>query len=194
MKRIGVYGGTFDPPHFGHLAVAQAALKAGFADEVWLMVSPQNPLKQDKEISSGQLRLRMAQAAVIEIGCADKVKVSDFEFSLPRPSYTYNTLCHLRESYPDCSFTLIVGADNIESFPRWRNPEDIAREFGIIVYPRPGYSLPENIKNIKVLNNVELFDVSSTYIRDAAAKGEDILESIPVAVAEIIKDNSLYGQ
>ena len=133
MKRIGIFGGSFNPIHLGHTALAAYICEQGLVDEVWLMVSPQNPLKRDLTLLDENERLTMARLAVASY---PMLKASDFEFTLPRPSYTYHTLQALRAAYPECEFSLIIGEDNWQCFHRWYRGEDIARETPIIVYPR----------------------------------------------------------
>ena len=133
--KVGIFGGSFDPIHNGHISLAQYVLDHTDLDEVWLMVSPLNPLKPQGYVASDRERLEMARLAVAG---HPGIKVSDFEFTLPIPSYTYNTLAKLKEAYPDCDFRLIIGGDNWADFDRWRNPQEILDEFGLIVYPRPG--------------------------------------------------------
>ena len=133
MKRIGIFGGSFNPIHLGHTALAAYICEQGLVEEVWLMVSPQNPLKRDLTLLDENERLTMARLAVASY---PMLQVSDFEFTLPRPSYTFHTLQALRAAYPDYEFTLIIGEDNWQNFHRWYRGEDIARETSIIVYPR----------------------------------------------------------
>ena len=133
MKRIGIFGGSFNPIHLGHTALAAYICEQGLVDEVWLMVSPQNPLKRDLTLLDENERLAMARLAVAPY---PMLKASDFEFNLPRPSYTYHTLQALRAAYPEHEFSLIIGEDNWQCFDRWYRGEDIARETPIIVYPR----------------------------------------------------------
>ncbi|MDE5849812.1 MAG: nicotinate (nicotinamide) nucleotide adenylyltransferase [Muribaculaceae bacterium] len=168
--KVGIFGGSFDPIHNGHIRLAQYVLKHSDLDEVWLMVSPLNPLKPQGYVASDGQRLEMARLAVDGIS---GVKVSDFEFSLPIPSYTYNTLRHLKETYPDIDFRLIVGGDNWAHFDRWRNPQEILDEFGVIVYPRPGEEIktPENSRlvidnsSLIILKDAPEMPVSSTQLR-----------------------------
>ena len=133
MKRVGIFGGSFNPIHLGHTALAAYICEQGLVDEVWLMVSPQNPLKQNRELLDEQERLTMARLATAPY---PTLKACDFEFRLPRPSYTYHTLQALRKAYPNCEFSLIIGEDNWQCFSRWYRGKDIARETPIIVYPR----------------------------------------------------------
>ena len=131
--RIGIFGGTFNPVHLGHTALASYICNLGLVDEVWLMVSPQNPFKQDHQLLDEAVRLRLATLAVQDF---PRLRASDFEFHLPRPSYTYVTLQELTRTCPDDTFSLIIGADNWEKFPGWRNADDILARYPLIVYPR----------------------------------------------------------
>ena len=131
--RIGIFGGTYNPIHLGHTALASYICNLGLVDEVWLMVSPQNPFKQDHQLLDEAIRLRLATLAVQDF---PRLRASDFEFHLPRPSYTYVTLQELTRTCPDDTFSLIIGADNWEKFPGWRNADDILAHYPIIVYPR----------------------------------------------------------
>ena len=131
--RIGIFGGTYNPIHLGHTALASYICNLGLVDEVWLMVSPQNPFKQDHQLLDEAVRLRLATLAVQDF---PRLRASDFEFHLPRPSYTYVTLQELTRTCPDDTFSLIIGADNWEKFPGWRNADDILARYPLIVYPR----------------------------------------------------------
>lgn len=167
--KVGVFGGSFDPIHNGHINLAEYVLEHTDLDEVWLMVSPLNPLKPQGYVATDLERFQMARLAVAG---HPGIKVSDFEFSLPIPSYTYNTLCRLKEAYPDIDFSLIVGGDNWATFERWRNPQEILDEFGVIVYPRPG-------EEIKTLENSQLIiDHSSLIILEGAPE-------MPISSTEI---------
>lgn len=191
---VGIYGGTFDPPHEAHLSVARAALDRGLADEVWLMVSPENPFKTGRHISPESDRLAMTRLAIQGI---PGLLASDFEFSLPKPSYTYRTLCALRDAFPDRRFTLIIGGDNLETFGRWRNPDRILEEFGLVVYPRPGYSLPDALRshpNVRVLEDVAQSPVSSSEIRRRAAEGESLSGLVAPEVESYIREHCLYSE
>jgi nicotinate-nucleotide adenylyltransferase len=185
VKRVAIYGGSFNPIHRGHLAVAQCAVEQGAADEVWLMVSPQNPLKAADGLMDEQVRLLLAQRATRNLPA---VRVSDFEFHLPRPSYTWRTLSALQQHYPDCRFTLLVGSDNWALFPRWAHHEELLAQYGLLVYPRPGYpinaaTLPSEV----TLLDAPLFPHSSTEIRERLAAGEDVGEWVPSSVVEYFR-------
>ncbi len=189
MRRIGIYGGSFNPVHFGHVGLAKWVIENTDLDELWLMVSPNNPLKPANLLAPEGERLAAVREAVKDI---PHVKASDFEFSLPRPSYTANTLRELQKAYPDTEFTLIIGEDNIAIFDRWREYEFILANFRIFVYPRRENLSDEDltakrsnspqdgltaqwsnsvaVKEIRYLSGAPLFDISSTQIRNQQAK------------------------
>ena len=187
-KRVAVFGGSFDPIHNGHLALAGEVVSRGLADEVWLMVTPQNPHKQDKILSDERLRFQMAQLAVEGM---DGVKACDFEFSLPRPSYTLTTLTALDEAFPDKEFCLLIGADNWEKFDRWYKGDEILSRYGIIVYPRGSEGEPPLPSGVRWLP-AKLYDISSTMVRAAVAAGNDITGLVPATVVRFINDNKMY--
>ena len=175
--RLGIFGGSFNPIHYGHIALAQAVLKQCELDEVWLMVSPQNPLKKNNsDLLEDTLRFEMAQKALEDI---EGVKASDYEFHLPKPSYTWNTLQHLTADFPDNRFVLLIGGDNWAHFERWRHWKDILRHHDIIVYPRDQYS---------GTIDVPLLPVSSTEIRERIKKGESIKGLVPAAIESMVQE------
>ncbi len=190
MDRIRtiVFGGSFDPVHIGHLSLAREVLRCGLAGEVWFMVSPRNPLKMDVNLTDEQLRYEMVQLALEnETG----MRASDFEFHLPRPSYTLNTLNKLSEAFPDREFTLLVGADNWEKFDLWYKGDEIVGRYGLVVYPRDKEDVPQLPDGVRWLN-AQLHDISSTRVRSMVANGEDISPFVPQKVVDFIKDNRLY--
>jgi len=180
---IGLFGGSFNPIHVGHISLAQQLLQLAGLDEVWLMVSPQNPLKQgSSDLLDDQLRFEMAQQALKDVR---GVKACDYELHLPKPSYTWNTLQHLKEDYPDHQFTLLIGGDNWQNFHRWYRADDIIRNYPIVVYPRRNSyidreALPANVTVV----NTELLDISSTQIRNRVRQGEDIQGMVPPVIEE----------
>ena len=183
--RTGIYGGSFNPIHNGHIAIARAMLDCGAVDEVWLMVSPQNPLKQSADLLDEQLRLDMTRRATADIPC---VTACDYEFHMPRPSYMWHTLQSLSRDYPDRKFTLLIGADNWQVFDRWYHADDIIAHYPIRIYPRRGYdieasTLPHNVK----LVDTGLYDVSSTMVRERIRRGEDVSQLIPASIIEMAK-------
>ena len=191
-RKIGIMGGTFNPVHSAHLMIADyIAQKAGL-DEVWLMVTPLNPLKTDrKDIAADNDRL-----AMVDMACRRSKRLwgSNFEFDLPRPSYTVDTLAALREAYPEDKFTLIIGSDNWNSFDRWRKPDEIIAHHNIIIYPRPGdkVDIRKLPFGVTVIEAPQL-DVSSSFIREAIASGLDMSYFMPQGVAEYIVGHGLYG-
>lgn len=204
MKRIGLFGGSFNPVHLGHTALAAYICEQGMVDEVWMMVSPQNPLKQNLELLDEQHRLAMMQLAVAPYPA---LKACDFEFHLPRPSYTYHTLQALRAAYPDCTFSLIIGEDNWQHFHRWYRGEEILRETPVIVYPRDAVERLElrvegaiHTGNIaeppSTLNSqpstLRLFPYSSTEVRAALAEGRDVSTMLHPDVEAYIRQYGLY--
>ncbi len=188
--RICIFGGSFNPLHNGHIALAQAVLDGDLADEIWLMVSPQNPLKEQGELLPEHLRLELARIGVDE--CFG-ISVSDFEFHLPRPSYTWKTLKALSETYPEDEFSLLIGGDNWAAFDRWVNPEYILQHHSLIIYPREGSPLCEKRLPPRVsLLHAPLFPVSSTQVRQLLREGGDVSSLIPKAELEYIKQHRLY--
>ena len=175
--RTAIFGGSFNPILRGHIALADFVVQGGWTDEVWLIVSPQNPLKAAAGLLPEQLRLALAQQATENY---DRIKVSDFEFHLPRPSFTYKTLAALRESHPDRSFQILIGADNWSCFNRWAHHEELLRDYELLVYPREGYdihtaSLPPNVRFVPA----PLFPFSSTQLREMLLRGEDLSGILP---------------
>ena len=192
MKRIALFGGSFNPIHLGHLALAREVVSRGLADETWLMVSPHNPLKPSADLLDETLRFEMARIATVD---QPTVKASDFEFSLPRPSFTWRTLEALRLSHPHTQFALLVGADNWACFNRWAHYEEILQSTPIIIYPREGYEIEEiNLPaGVTLLNPERLYPFSSTDIRCALREGVDVSRMLPPAVEAFIRRRGLYG-
>ena len=188
---IGIYGGSFNPIHRGHTQLADYLCKHRLVDELWFMVSPCNPLKADSsDILDEQARLHLAQIATAE---QSHLKVSDFEFHLPRPSYTVDTLRALRTTYPKHEFVLIIGADNWLVFDRWKAPEEILQYHRIVIYPRPGYEIDKNtLPQGVTLVNTPLFPISSTEIRQRISKGLDVSDFVDPAVEKEIYRQGYY--
>lgn len=184
MVKTGIFGGSFNPIHNGHISLARQLCEAARLDEVWLMVSPQNPLKQQADLLDDQLRLEMARTAV-----ADEpfIKVSDYEFRLPRPSYTWHTLQALEHDFSGREFVLMIGGDNWQHFSRWYRADDILRRYSIVVYPRRGSAVGTTAPNVTVVE-ADLLDISSTDIRRRVREGKPITGMVPDNIAdEIIK-------
>lgn len=187
-KKTVVFGGSFDPVHNGHVALAREIVDRGIASEVWFMLTPQNPHKQDCRLTDENVRLRMLQMALED---EPRFVACDFEFSLPRPSYTLNTLNALEEAYPDREFVLLVGADNWEKFDKWYKGDEIVERFGLVVYPR-GNEEPPPLPPGVVWLNAQLHDISSTQVRALVASGGDVSAFVSPKVREFIVENDLY--
>lgn len=190
MSSIGIFGGSFNPIHKGHVALARQLLRRARLDEVWFLVSPQNPLKPQSSLLDDNMRLEMARLALKDEPC---LVASDYEFHLPRPSYTWNTLQHLSQDYPQHRFTLLIGADNWQLFSQWRNSREIIENYPIVIYPRDGYpvdevSLPPNVR----LVNTRLYNMSSTLIRQLIADGRGVRRYLHPDVISYIESNHLY--
>lgn len=188
-----VLGGSFNPIHIGHTMVASyIAQWCEDVDEVWLSLSPMNPLKSE----SHTLISDVARMDMLRIACqaSDVVSPTDIELSLPRPSYTIDTLRHLSRLYPERRFKWIIGSDNFDILNRWKDADEIISEYGLIVYPRPGYPVsshfPEGVAGV----NAPMTDISSTWVRDAISQGRDVNYFLPSGVYEYIVKNNLYSK
>lgn len=186
--KTGLYGGTFNPIHIGHTQLSQALLDAHLVDEMWLLVSPQNPFKKSQKLLDDDARLQMAKLAVRGI---PNLMVSDYEFHLPRPSYMVNTLAHLRQDFPEREFVLIIGADNWERFPMWYKSEEILAHHRLIVYPRPGFELKDIPADVTIADT-PLIDISSTEIRAQIKDPDYHGEGLSPAVWKEIKKKGYY--
>ena len=188
--KIGIYGGSFDPVHTGHAMVANFVAQCNVVDEVWMMVSRRNPLKEKPASASDTDRVRMVE--LVADHCA-KVKVSDLELNMPYPSYTIATLEELKRLHPDYDFSIIIGTDSLITFPQWKEATRILKEFGVIVFPRPGYPFPEKEPaGMTFLTGAPQTSISSTLIREYARDGWNIDFFVPPEVADYIKNHHLY--
>ncbi|MBO7068922.1 MAG: nicotinate-nucleotide adenylyltransferase [Bacteroidaceae bacterium] len=187
--KTGLYGGSFNPIHKGHTQLSQALLDAHLIDEMWLLVSPQNPFKVNQKLLDDNARLQLARLAVKDI---PNLTVCDYEFRLPRPSYMVNTLKHLRQDYPEREFVLIIGADNWERFPNWYRYEEILAHHQIIIYPRTGYQLKDVPADITIADT-PFIDISSTEIREKIKNPGYHGEGLCPAVWHEIKKKGYYA-
>lgn len=189
--KIGILGGSFNPVHIGHTMLASYMQQFGGFDEVWLTLSPLNPLKADQsELIPDLKRLKMLDIAVDGV---KGLEVCDIELSMPRPSFTINTLRFLAKRYPRHTFKLIIGSDNWKIFKQWRDYEAIIDEFGVVIYPRPGYPLGTIYEDNVDVVNAPTADISSTFLRKAIARGKDMNLFLPCGVFDYIKQENLYG-
>ncbi|PID92529.1 MAG: nicotinic acid mononucleotide adenylyltransferase [Bacteroidetes bacterium] len=190
----GLYFGSFNPIHIGHLAIANYILEYSALDQIWFVVSPHNPLKEKKSLLKGYHRLEMVDLA---IGDDDRMRSCDIEFGMPTPSYTIDTLTYLREKHPGQSFQLIMGADSLRSFHKWKNAGSIVRSCPRIIYPRPGAStsadqLPLISLENTVIVDAPLIEISSSFIRDAIRDGKDIRHFMPAASYRYMREMHFY--
>lgn len=185
---IGLYFGSFNPVHIGHLAIANHIANYSRLNQVWFVVSPQNPLKPAKSLLNEYHRLSLIQSA---IEGESRLRTSSIEFSLPKPSYTIDTLTYLNEKYPEYKFSVIMGSDSLENIVRWKNYHSILDHYPILVYKRPGIEVTLEHANIKVMD-APLFDISSTRIRKMIIEGYSIRYLVPDIVKEEIERNHYY--
>jgi len=188
--KIGLYFGSFNPIHIGHLIIAQAVLEDAGLNEVWFIVSPLNPFKKNKNLLHEFDRYDMVKLAIED---NDRFKVSDVEFNMPKPSYTIDTLIYLKEKHPGHLFKLIIGGDNLSAFSKWKNSSKILEGFGLIVYPRPGWNqkkIPDH-KNVNFID-APMLDISATFIRKCISENKSIRYLVPVKTAQFIYDRKLY--
>jgi nicotinate-nucleotide adenylyltransferase len=188
--KVGLFFGSFNPIHNGHLAIAAYMVEHGDIDRLWFVVSPQNPLKEKDDLLDDTLRLQMVKLAIAN---DDHLGACDIELALPQPSFTINTLDALKTSFPAIEFRLIMGADNFVNLEKWKDYSRIISEYPILIYPRPGFAMKNSIlKGNFTLINAPLLPISSTMIREKIGKNENIDSLIPSAVSEFIKSSSLY--
>lgn len=187
--KIGLYFGSFNPIHTGHCIVAHQMAYQLDLQQVWLVISPQNPFKS----ANGQLneyhRLHLAELATEGI---DRLRASDIEFHLPRPSYTIDTLTYLNEKFPQHEFCIIMGSDGLQNLHKWKNAETLVKNYSLYVYPRPGFPVESPLPASITQLNAPLLDISSTFIREQLKTGKDIKFLVPDAVRKEIERNGYY--
>jgi nicotinate-nucleotide adenylyltransferase len=186
--KIGLYFGSFNPIHVGHLIIASHVANHTKVDQVWLVVSPQNPLKKASTLLNEYHRLHLVKKALEK---DDQLKASDIEFKLPKPSYTIDTLTFLAEKYPTYSFSVIMGSDSFQNIHNWKNFDQIIKNYSIYVYLRPGFEITNVLENVTVLK-APLLEISSTTLRHAIREGKSIRYMVPESVQEEIENNNYY--
>ena len=188
--KVGLFFGSFNPIHTGHMIIANLVKETTSVEEVWFIVSPQNPFKKNKNLLHEFDRLDMVNAAIQD---DYKFKSSDIEFNMPRPSYTIDTLTLIKEKYPDKDFRIIIGEDNLASFPKWKNADMILEHFGLIVYPRPHSEKSELISHdhVQMIDAPEV-DISATLIRQLIRKDKSIKYLVPDQVASMINTKGFF--
>ena len=190
MKRIGLFFGSFNPIHVGHLIIGNYMANYTDLDEVWFVVSPQSPFKKKASLASSYDRLKMVELAIAGV---DRLRASDIEFHLPIPSYTIDTLTYLHERHPSYSFSLIMGEDNLDNFKKWKNADVLLSNYSIHVYPRPGHRATDLRTHPKVtITESPLMEISSTFIRKAISEYKSIDFLVPQIVKDYIDQKALY--
>ncbi|MCD8072939.1 MAG: nicotinate (nicotinamide) nucleotide adenylyltransferase, partial [Alistipes sp.] len=188
MAEVIIYPGSFNPVHNGHTAVARYLADSGLCDELWMVVSPQNPLKINSTLAPENDRLEMARIAAREKIDLRNVKVSDAELGLPRPTYTVETLRYLGRQYPEIKFSLLIGSDILPELNRWRDWRYLLDNYRIYVYPRQGSDFEKMAPGMNFLSNAPRMEISSTAIRLALEKGDDLTGLVSRGVADYIYD------
>jgi nicotinate-nucleotide adenylyltransferase len=186
---IGLYFGSFNPIHSGHLIIANHILNETSLEKVWFIVSPQNPFKTNSSLLNEYDRLHLLRLATED---DPRIKVSDIEFSLPKPSYTSITLTHLQERYPEHGFSIIMGSDSFQNLHKWKNFESIIKNYAIYVYQRAGFQIDNHIKAILTIVDAPLLQISATQIRQLIKEGKSIRYMVPEKVREEIDKGHYY--
>ena len=188
-KQVGIFSGSFNPIHVGHVMLGSYMCEFTHLDEVWFVVSPHNPLKDADELLDETIRLEMTRLALENF---ENLKVSDVEFNLPRPSYTIDTLRFLRNNHPNIVFTLIIGGDNWNEFHKWKSYQQLCEEFSILIYPRLGEEVlvPEQYQQTIQVVNAPILEISSTFIRNSIKAGKDMRAFVPERVWGFINANT----
>lgn len=188
--KIGLFFGSFNPIHIGHLVIANYLANHTELDKVWLVVSPHNPLKSKSDLINTYDRLEMTRLAIED---AKNLQVSDIELKLPQPSFTIDTLTYLQEKYPEHQFSIIMGSDNLSSFHKWKNYEQILKHYAITIYPRPGYKGSAFDEHPSItFTEAPQMEISATFIRKSIAQKKDIRFFVPDKVMEFIESKGLY--
>ncbi len=189
--KVGLFFGSFNPIHTGHLIIANYMAEFTDLDQVWLVVSPQNPFKKKQSLAKDYDRLHLAKVATAE---HSKIQVSNIEFGLPQPSYTIDTLMYLKEKYPKDTFSLIMGGDNLATLHKWKNADILLRDYDILVFKRPHYELGvlRDHPRVTIFEDTPLMQISATFIRKCIKNGKSIRYLVTPEVEEEIKKGSMY--
>lgn len=187
--RIGLYFGSFNPIHNGHLIIANHIAEHCAIDEVWFVLSPQNPLKESRALLNEYHRLHLVKLAIKD---NDKFRASDIEFKLPKPSYTIDTLTYLAEKFPKNTFSIIMGSDSFQNIHRWKNFELLLKNYPIIIYHRPSFAINQTHNASLDIVEAPLLDISATYIRTQIKSGKSIRYLCPDEVCAYIEENRYY--
>jgi len=187
--KVGLYFGSFNPIHIGHLIIANHIVNNAEVDEVWFVVSPQNPLKESSSLLNEQHRYSLVKIAIED---EKKLKASSVEFSMPKPSYTIDTLIYLSEKFKQHHFTLIIGSDSYLNFEKWKNYKQILLNYNILIYPRPSFQIKENLPSSVKIVEAPLLEISSTQIRKHIKNNKSIRYLVTDKVLEQIELNGYY--
>ena len=189
--KIGLFFGSFNPIHNGHLIIANHILNESGIDKVWFVISPQNPLKNADGLLNNYDRLHLVSKAIEN---DMRMKASDIEFHLPKPSYTVTTLSYLKEKYPEHEFTIIMGSDSFQNLSKWKNFKIIVNNYQLIIYKRPGFGIENHLGAKIIIMNAPLLEISATYIRELVKENKSIKYLVPQNIEEEIKTNRFYNQ
>lgn len=187
--KIGLYFGSFNPIHTGHLIIASHVLNETDLQRIWFVVSPQNPFKPSSTLLNEYDRLHLVQIAIEK---DNRLKASEIEFSLPKPSYTSHTLTYLAEKYPSHQFSIVMGSDSFQNLGKWKNPESIIANFPIIVYRRPNHEVVNELNANVTVMDAPLLEISATFIRENIQRGKSIKYLVPKAVEDEIEKSAFY--
>ena len=187
--KIGLYFGSFNPIHNWHLIIANHILNETALDKIWIIVSPQNPFKESNNLLNSYDRLHLVSKAVEN---DNRIKASDIEFHLPKPSYTVTTLTYLKEKYPEHEFFVIVGSDSFQNLAKWKNFETIVQNYPLIIYKRPGFEITNNLGAQIEIMDAPLLEISATYIRELVRRNKSIKYLVPESIEQEIQNNRFY--
>ena len=187
--KIGLFFGSFNPIHNGHLIIANHILNETTLDKVWFIISPQNPFKESGNLLNSYDRLHLVNK-VIEND--NRLKASDIEFHLPKPSYTVTTLAYLKEKYPANEFSIIMGSDSFQNLGKWKNYQTIVQNYSLIIYKRPGFAIVNNLDAQMDIMDAPLLEISATYIRELVKRNKSIKYLVPESIEQEIQNHRFY--